>query len=59
MGSAIDVLKLISSLTLFRGVAGRAGDQPMADVAERILIAAEAAGHGRCRFTIARLAAAD
>jgi uncharacterized protein (DUF1810 family) len=59
MGSEIDVLKLVSSLTLFRGVAERARNQPMVEVAERILAAAEAAGHPRCRYTLERLAAAE
>jgi uncharacterized protein (DUF1810 family) len=59
MGSEIDVMKLVSSLTLFRGVAQRAGDQPMVEVAEAILTVAEAAGHPRCRHTLERLAAAS
>ncbi len=57
MGSSIDVLKLISSMTLFRGVAARTGDQSMVDLTEAILAAAEAAGHDRCRYTLDRLAA--
>lgn len=54
MGSSIDVLKLISSMTLFHAVAERTG-HPLRDVAEQILMAAERAGHERCAHTLARL----
>lgn len=68
MGSRIDVLKLISSLTLFGAVAEnlRANEggtesaaeyRQLADVAEEILVAAEAEGYQRCAFTLDRLRA--
>jgi uncharacterized protein (DUF1810 family) len=63
MGSRIDVLKLISSMTLFGAAAAKspadagADDQRLAEVAEEILKAAEAEGYHRCAFTLDRLRA--
>ena len=62
MASEIDVLKLVSSMTLFE-VVGRelyaaTGDetcQSLVHAAEDVLIAAEREGFGRCAFTMARL----
>lgn len=63
MGSSIDTLKLISSLTLFEAVADRLRDDPAnADLARfqatatEILDAAKSEGYSRCRFTQTRLA---
>ena len=63
MGSPIDVLKLVSSLTLFGGVARRlACDDPsgeferLAVASETILDAAQAAGFPRCERTLQELA---
>ena len=55
MGSEIDALKLVSSMTLFRDVARRAGDSEMASVAEAILAAAKKQGFAECEFTLSRL----
>ena len=62
MGSAIDALKLVSSMTLFGHVAERLqGTSPeprftaMAEHARAILAAAARAGYDRCAFTAARL----
>ena len=62
MGSSIDALKLVSSLTLFGGVARRlACDDPsgeydtLAHVAETILSAARADGYPPCEQTVAEL----
>ena len=62
MGSEIDVLKLVSSLTLFGHVArqlqaeeGREVLGRMADLAEELLAIAAAEGQPPCRFTLARL----
>jgi len=52
MGSEIDALKLVSSMTLFREVARRAGDQEMTSVAEAILDAGKAQGIRECEFTL-------
>ena len=51
MGSDIDALKLVSSMTLFREIARRAGDEEVASVAQAILQAAKAQGFGECEFT--------
>ena len=63
MGASIDVLKLVSSLTLFGSIASRlhateANDEyrRLADVAEEILAAAESEGYPRCRYTLGSLA---
>jgi len=62
MGSSIDSLKLVSSLTLFEPVAktlfqAEALDEcaALADVAGQVLVAAEAQGFQRCSFTLQRL----
>jgi uncharacterized protein (DUF1810 family) len=64
MGSAIDAQKLVSSMTLFAGVAGRLprGTTPSADLllpmAAEILVAASREGHPPCAFTERSLARA-
>ena len=62
MGSEIDALKLVSSMTLFAHVAKTlhaADPRPpfatMADHAETILAAAAAQGYARCAYTAAQL----
>jgi uncharacterized protein (DUF1810 family) len=62
MGASIDVLKLVSSMTLFADVArrlhaaeGLAEYEAMARVAEEILAVARAQGYPACQFTRARL----
>jgi uncharacterized protein (DUF1810 family) len=62
MGSSVDVLKLVSSLTLFGAVAARlAPIEPdprmaaLAGAADAVLQSAEDQGYPRCRFTLARL----
>lgn len=66
MGSSIDTLKLISSLTLFAAVAGRlakTGDSEeyasLAALADEVLAAAAAQGYPRCRYTMERLRASE
>lgn len=63
MGSSIDVLKLISSLTLFEAAASRLRDEPAAkDLAQlssaiaEILDSAASEGYERCRVTRRRMA---
>jgi len=63
MAADIDAIKLVSSMTLFAGVARRVNEGEAADdclriaaVAEEILDAAAREGHGRCAFTERRLA---
>lgn len=62
MGSRVDALKLVSSLTLFEAVAdGLAGREPsgditlVADQAREILAAAALQGYERCDFTLQHL----
>jgi uncharacterized protein (DUF1810 family) len=62
MGSSIDVLKLVSSLTLFENVAKKLyADEGLEDydalgrVAEELLALAAAEGYPPCRFTLAQL----
>ena len=55
MGSEIDARKLVSSMTLFRGVAERV-DAELADVAGNILDQAAAQGYAACEFTLRELA---
>ena len=61
MGSDIDALKLVSSVTLFEHVARSPhADNPddyrdLAQVAEEILATAESEGYPRCRYTLDRL----
>jgi uncharacterized protein (DUF1810 family) len=59
MGSSVDVLKLVSSMTLFRGIARRlAGSENsseyarVADAAEQILAAAGSEGYPPCSYTL-------
>jgi uncharacterized protein (DUF1810 family) len=56
MGSEVDALKLISSMTLFREVARRIDDRDIATRAEAILRAARNQGHRECEFTLRELA---
>ena len=51
MGSDVDALKLVSSMTLFREIARRLGDDEVASVAQAILRAAKAQGFAECEFT--------
>jgi uncharacterized protein (DUF1810 family) len=51
MGSEIDALKLVSSMTLFREIARRLGDDEVASAALAILQAAKAQGFAECEFT--------
>ena len=62
MGSRIDALKLVSSLTLFERAARAleaTGDlaecAPLADAAGEVLSAAASQGYPRCRYTLDRL----
>jgi len=61
MGSEIDVVKLVSSLTLFGQVArqlhanGSEAFGRMGALAEELLAVAAAEGYPSCRFTLARL----
>jgi hypothetical protein len=62
MGAPVDVLKLVSSLTLFGPIARRlnateANDEYglLADVAEDILARAESEGYPLCRYTLRTL----
>ena len=62
MGSSIDALKLVSSLTLFGSVArklhateGLAAYDALARVAEEVLDAAALQGYGPCQYTLDRL----
>jgi uncharacterized protein (DUF1810 family) len=55
MGAEIDVLKLVSSVTLFREVANRVGDDAVAHAAESVLREADAQGYPPCEFTLNRL----
>lgn len=63
MGSGLDAQKTVSSLTLFGEVASRMARQgdasvaPAAEVAARILDAAERQGYPKCAFTLRRLGA--
>lgn len=52
MGSGIDALKLVSSMTLFREIARRVNDDEMFAAAEAILKAAAEQGYGECAFTV-------
>ena len=64
MGSSIDVMKLVSSLTLFAHVARQlhAAEQldayrELATTAEKVLVTAAKEGYPACRFTLDRLGA--
>jgi uncharacterized protein (DUF1810 family) len=58
MGSEIDALKLVSSLTLFRHVANAIGD-PLATTADEVLKAALAEGYEPCAYTLRTLQQRD
>jgi uncharacterized protein (DUF1810 family) len=62
MGASIDLLKLVSSMTLFGHIAGRlnateANDEHrlLAAAAEEILAGAESQGYPRCQYTLRSL----
>ena len=62
MGSRVDALKLMSSVTLFASVArtmsAAADDEDfsrLADVGEKVLLLAEAQGFARCQYTLQHL----
>ena len=62
MGSTIDLMKLVSSLTLFEAVAARLYERDgieahgsLVPLADDVLMAAFAEGHPRCQLTLARL----
>ena len=54
MGSDIDALKLVSSMTLFREIARREEDEALANAADGVLQAARTQGFGECQFTLSR-----
>jgi uncharacterized protein (DUF1810 family) len=56
MGSEIDAMKLVSSMTLFREVARRIDDRDIATRADAILRAARTEGCRECEFTLRELA---
>jgi hypothetical protein len=51
MGSHIDALKLVSSMTLFREIGRRVKDEEVREAADAILMAAEQQGFAECEFT--------
>jgi uncharacterized protein (DUF1810 family) len=51
MGSDIDALKLVSSLTLFSAIASRAGDDELKDFARIATEVLDKTGMPRCAFT--------
>lgn len=55
MGSQIDALKLVSSMTLFREIGRRAKDDEVANAADEIMTAAAAQGYSACAFTSSAL----
>jgi uncharacterized protein (DUF1810 family) len=55
MGSHIDVLKLVSSMTLFREVARREGDGEVREAADAILSTAGQQGFPPCELTLRAL----
>jgi uncharacterized protein (DUF1810 family) len=58
MGSGIDALKLVSSMTLFREVARRMDDQELGSKAESVLQVAKDQGYRECEFTSTVVASA-
>jgi uncharacterized protein (DUF1810 family) len=56
MGSEIDAVKLVSSMTLFREVAQRIDDHEVAADADAVLLVAKSQGHPECEFTVRELA---
>jgi uncharacterized protein (DUF1810 family) len=66
MSSALDVQKLVSSLTLFGNVArklhateGLEEHESLARIAEKVLAVAASEGYAPCQYTLARLATAS
>src|SRR5262245_3294071 len=66
MGSSIDLMKLVSSLTLFEAAAARLYERDgveahgaFAPLADEVLMAAFAEGYPRCQTTLARLRVPD
>ena len=57
MGSPIDALKLVSSLTLFAHVARLDAHRDLATMAEKVLAIAGEQGYPPCSFTLDRLRA--
>jgi len=57
MGSSIDSVKLVSSMTLFREIARRIDDAELATRTNAVLQAAERQGFGECDFTLREMAA--
>jgi uncharacterized protein (DUF1810 family) len=55
MGSDVDALKLISSMTLFREVAERISDRDVAATTAGVLSAAATQGYPPCKFTLEHL----
>jgi len=55
MGSDVDALKLVSSMTLFREVARSVADAEIFDVADAILRSAKAQGFRECEFTLGQM----
>jgi uncharacterized protein (DUF1810 family) len=60
MGSEIDVIKLVSSLTLFEAIASRvppadAGAHPLLPLAAEVLAEAERQGYARCGYTLSHV----
>ena len=55
MGSRIDALKLMSSMTLFREAARRLHDDEIATAADEVLAAGKRHGFDECRFTLQAL----
>jgi uncharacterized protein (DUF1810 family) len=58
MGSEIDAVKLISSMTLFREVARDIDDRELASRADAVLQAARRQGYRECEFTMRELRSA-
>jgi len=52
MGSQIDVLKLVSSMTLFREVARRLNDHEVFAAADAILQDGKKQGFNECEYTL-------
>ena len=55
MGSRVDALKLVSSMTLFREVARRIDDREVAAATDSVLQVALKHGFSECEFTMATL----
>jgi uncharacterized protein (DUF1810 family) len=55
MGSKIDALKLVSSMTLFREVAREIDDRELSSGADAVLRAARQQGFDECAFTLREL----